>query len=723
MIYLTDRCYGIVVYLLEQQSFITAKHLAMRFSVSERTIRYDIELISDWLKEKDVVLIRKPRCGIKVKDVEKANEKLNSFLANLNYLEEHVLSDKERRSIIKNALFKSQKPILIKDLTELLCVSRTTIINDINYIEDWLRKKDIGLIRRPGYGLQLDCKELEWRKGVIDYFYENADKKCMLKFLNLTNFKATRTTRFDAILEMQIMEMFDSVSIKDIDECVNFIENDLNIEFFDASYASIALHIGLALKRLQENKKITMPLSQLNALKGTREFLTAKNVTMHLEQTYNLTIPETETGYITLHILGAKFRNILTATNDKKHAYSQEEKIFTQRFLDNICRIFDINIKNDKELKNNLLLHAKPMINRLKNELNSFNPLNSQIKLCYPDVFIACKKVAGKILRSLIDKDIDDNETGYLTLHIIAALEKRKAIHKKNDSVKAVIVCSTGVGTSLLLESRLKKELPDINILGEISLVELDKVLLSEVDIIISTIPIDNIYLKPVVHVSPLLSDEDVYKIKRIVCKYKGSSYTPHNTDVKELMEVVERYGNIRDYEALKEEICAILNIPNYKKNINNTSAIADLIEEEGVKVKVDAKDYKEAIELAGNLLMIKKAVKKEYINAMIKNCKNMNAYIVICPGVAIAHARFEEGVIKTAMSLITLNTPVYFGHKTNDPVSIVMALAVADEKKHLKALNELSRILQHSKYVEKINNCLDAQDVLKTINNAIKNY
>ncbi|WP_040211127.1 HTH domain-containing protein [Clostridium polynesiense] len=76
MITLTKRQKNIIRYLLELEDFIRIKNIALTFDVSERTLRYDLDIIEAYLKEIKGVLIRKPRMGIMIEDRDELKNKL-----------------------------------------------------------------------------------------------------------------------------------------------------------------------------------------------------------------------------------------------------------------------------------------------------------------------------------------------------------------------------------------------------------------------------------------------------------------------------------------------------------------------------------------------------------------------------------------------------------------------------------------------------------------------
>ncbi|MFI7493623.1 PTS sugar transporter subunit IIA [Kocuria sp. M4R2S49] len=106
------------------------------------------------------------------------------------------------------------------------------------------------------------------------------------------------------------------------------------------------------------------------------------------------------------------------------------------------------------------------------------------------------------------------------------------------------------------------------------------------------------------------------------------------------------------------------------------------------------AQDWRAAIALAGELLERQGATSSEYTQAMITSVEENGPYIVVAPGFAFAHARPSEAVHRTAMSWVRLARPVEFGHESNDPVTLVVALSAKDQKEHLQAMRKLATLL-----------------------------
>ncbi|MEV0602233.1 PTS sugar transporter subunit IIA [Streptomyces sp. NPDC050315] len=121
---------------------------------------------------------------------------------------------------------------------------------------------------------------------------------------------------------------------------------------------------------------------------------------------------------------------------------------------------------------------------------------------------------------------------------------------------------------------------------------------------------------------------------------------------------------------------------------------LSELIPAEAVRLDVTAADWRDAVRAAGDLMVATGTATGEYTTEMIENVEENGPYIVIALGFAFAHARPSPAVLKTGMSWVRLAEPVEFGHESNDPVSLVVALAARDSGAHTEAMAALARLL-----------------------------
>jgi ascorbate PTS system EIIA or EIIAB component len=133
---------------------------------------------------------------------------------------------------------------------------------------------------------------------------------------------------------------------------------------------------------------------------------------------------------------------------------------------------------------------------------------------------------------------------------------------------------------------------------------------------------------------------------------------------------------------------------------------IKELLTEDLVKVNIKASNWEEAVREAGELLYINNKVEKSYIDAMVKTVESMGPYIVMAPGIAMPHARPEDGVKDIGLAIISLEKPVNFGSDDFDPVKLVIALCASESKVHIELLKDLSNVLDDEDLINKVDNC-----------------
>lgn len=125
------------------------------------------------------------------------------------------------------------------------------------------------------------------------------------------------------------------------------------------------------------------------------------------------------------------------------------------------------------------------------------------------------------------------------------------------------------------------------------------------------------------------------------------------------------------------------------------SASLAQLITEDHVVLGASAGSWQEAIRQAALPLLRSHAVAEEYVGRMIDVVDSFGPYIVLAPGVALAHAQPDGTVSRTSMSAATLPQGVVFGHAEHDPVRLVFCLAAQDSTSHLEALKAFVQIIR----------------------------
>ncbi|GAA3330950.1 hypothetical protein GCM10020331_085530 [Ectobacillus funiculus] len=82
----------------------------------------------------------------------------------------------------------------------------------------------------------------------------------------------------------------------------------------------------------------------------------------------------------------------------------------------------------------------------------------------------------------------------------------------RNSDIKALVICSSGIGTSKMLATKLRQAFPELQQVRNISLFELPQMDINEYPLIISTISLPDFFYGEYIIVSPILTKDEIEK-------------------------------------------------------------------------------------------------------------------------------------------------------------------------------------------------------------------
>ncbi|MEB0201809.1 PTS sugar transporter subunit IIA [Cryobacterium sp. 5I3] len=130
------------------------------------------------------------------------------------------------------------------------------------------------------------------------------------------------------------------------------------------------------------------------------------------------------------------------------------------------------------------------------------------------------------------------------------------------------------------------------------------------------------------------------------------------------------------------------------------------------IAIGIHVADWRAAVTAAGDGLVRSGSTGPGYTKRMIDVIDEFGAYVVIAPGLALAHARPGSDVIGEGLSVVTLAEPVAFGHPHNDPVSVVLGLAVTTGDEHVLLVAELANLFNDPRVIPALAAATDAAGI-----------
>ncbi|MGE5590912.1 MAG: BglG family transcription antiterminator [Bacillota bacterium] len=624
-------------------------------------MRYDLNAVADWAAHCGGRLVRQPGRGVSLEglSLETLSEAGIRIVAGRPQSQyEYVCTPSERRHAILLQLLDSAQGVRIQDLAAALFVSRATIHKDLDELAERLQSRGLSLIRRPYTGICLDGPEEAWRRAAVDVLLEMLTPASLAQVL-----EGKQRLPWAEDLEEDLTA---------VGRAARRAGEILKFRLADDAFLQMVVHLTVAVRRLRAGG--TLPPNPDAPALSRQESALAETVAAEVGVATGVQLPAQDLQALIRYLSGAPLwmdNAVPTAV-----AEGSQELRLAKDLLRHAGALLGVPLSGNRELAMALALHLKPLGTRLRQSKPADNPLLDDIRDKMPAVWQVTQK-SVHLLEKQWGVKIPPAEVGFIAVHLGAALEGMRA--EASLRPRALVVCGQGLGTARLLAARLKTEFPELDIGGVSSVFDADAKLAKEpCNLVISTVPIPGLEV-PVVQIGPLLSPEDRRRVRQALQAY---------------------------HERTQREGCQ--------------PVLTDLLTPERIALGIRAANWEEAVRAAGGLLVQSGAAEPRYVEAMARNVRQIGPYIVIAPGVAMPHARPEDGARQVAISLARLATPVRFGHDANDPVDLVFALAAVDSDTHLTAITQLAEFLSESDGAAKLRAAGTPQELLDSLSHAI---
>lgn len=492
---ISDRSKEIIENLMNANGPLTVAALAKKLNVTERTIYRQIPEVTQIMESYDLSLDNSSGKGFMIfgslYNIKRLNNAFEEIKTEQNY------SSKERVDIILLSLLNEDDYIKTQSLAIDLNTSSQTVRNDYHALKDKLQGHNVTFETKKSEGVRLTGMEIPKRHLFVNVLLQNITPAVFFDWLKDTNF---RPNPF-----IDLLKTF-------------HYEEDLKILYEKLQPVIRKRHLNISDKELQEFLLLmTVFIKRHSNIKDQDEIL-------------SLTIQESDTDYEEqfrqdiIKILKQHF-DIEIYKNEKDYFhwmihlyvgrthYELSQQISAFQNLDHIsCLIKEIEEKfqfpfsQDKNLAENLLLHINMAMERIQIGITVANPMLEDIYQSNPKLYEIVKQCFRNVFQPV---KIPEDEIGYIVIYFIASMDSLS-----KHSISVLVVCSTGIGSSKMLRSRLEREFSEIDVKKIISLHKLHDENLHQYDLIISTVPIDmdeNKYLC----VSPLLNAEEKENVKK----------------------------------------------------------------------------------------------------------------------------------------------------------------------------------------------------------------
>ncbi|WP_017686855.1 BglG family transcription antiterminator [Paenibacillus sp. PAMC 26794] len=658
---ITKRQREIVEFLLEHPHEVTAGEIAVEVKVSTRTVHRELQMIEQWLEPLGMRLEKKSGTGIRIDASSNDLAILRQQLEGKEYVE---FTPEERKLFMLCILLDEPEPVKLLALASDLKVTVSTVTTDLDDLESRIRQAGLKLVRRRGYGVKINGSETIHRTAIA---------ALALEFLDESDLFGRQPEQGGSIVNQKLLDMIghgDVLTVEnalwqpDIEWLENIPERQYMKLLIQLSVAVVRIRKGFGIGRISPRENTGDAVAEQDQMKVPPYM--ASRLCGVLSTQLGLTFSPDEQAY---------FHRLLVETEQRIHS-SRLLPIDDLILLDRVHSLIDqmqarthYVFHEDRLLREGLLGHMQPVMERIEGQQMIRNPLLQQIRKDYDSLFEDVKKSVGQAWPGT---DVPDEEIGFLVMHFGASIERLRALKRE---IRAIIVCTSGIGSSRMLSSRLSKEIPEIRIMDSVSWYEAARIPTDQYDLVLSTVdlPMDeHQYYK----VSPLLTAEESERLRHFIrtTTLQRQHHKPWETEV----QTTSRYSDPDGMEAILVEIVRIIGkfqvYPLDNQDIGfykTVYAMCNVLHGSGV--------LKEPGEIAKRL-EAREAVGSQKI-----------------PGTRLAlfHTR-SEGIYRPSISLFQLTEPLL--RTPDDPAGVTHILLMLGprelSKESLEVLSEISALL-----------------------------
>lgn len=646
--------------------------MAKLLGVSTKTIMREMPEVEQQFTGFKVCLQKKTGAGIRAEGSKAVKASIIEALEAV--ASEQIYTPQERLTIIIGKLLQNQEPVKLYEFTSILKVTEGTISNDLDKLENWFRGHELDLIRKPGLGVYIKGSEKHIRKAILHYIYENINEEQIVGILHDTLVTQPEDDKAIAIKSSRrLLNLVNTEIIHHLEKAIRQAENAMNYKLSDNAYVALIVHLALAVQRMKKGDEIDFDAEFLADLASKYEFAVSTKIAESIAEIFSIVVPKAEIGYITMHLLGAR--------NQYKNRDSSKKIMDNYRLVKLAKKIIKIaqqetgrNLEKNEKLMVGLVNHLGPSISRLNMHLEIRNPLLSDMKAHYPELLALSAKCVVPLEEEL-KTSLPEAEIAFIAMHLGAAIEDEESLIKTQ--YRVAIACPTGLGSSRLLATRIKKEYENIKVIDTISAIHVDVAQLKamQIDFIISTVSIPKIEF-PVLVVNSLLLESDKIAIEQMIKTLQGK-----------VIISVENENQTIDFQEKVESVS------RYSK------AVLDILHHFFMLEMKDKQSKHAVIERIGQTIHQDEQVQRNIVEAL-KTRESFGSTIIAEHQMILLHSKVEMlqdyyfGIVKISCGMRDIN----LGNSSDEiKTAVVMLVPAAATKEGLEIMGHISDFLAES--------------------------
>ena len=651
---------------------------AKNMGISERNLRYKIDDYNYYLK-----LLGLPEIEIRKREIVVKNtleEIVKKVAGNMSL---YSFTKDEREKIIITDIFFNNENISLETLEEKLDISELTLKNDLKVLENYMKTFIISLDSKT---LAYQAEERNVRRLILDILLKNYN----IKYLEGGKIDIEKNYQYGFFICWDKMDEY--FKTENVNNAMKVLKNTLDEAkktIGDENFKILLFYILITFKRFEEH-----PLKLIKNM----EFLTKSEEYAIVERKFSeYGLSKSEILNMTEYFLGSHSFGF----DDSFYINWVQIELSMMRLIKEVAKSGYEELEKDMFLLENLINHMKPAIYRAKKGIRLPCEIYDEFKETYPLVLNLVSKAWNKIG---IDIKISDDELAYIAMHFQLAMKRIKS--KKLENI--LIVCGAGYSTSRFLSASIKEHF-NVNIVNIIPYNELENYKNEDIDLVVTTIEGVKFRDKKVIKVSPILSTEDIIRLKNE--KLSSSK----NIKRSEIIEIAEKYSeNLQKEEMIKELKKRFKHQILDDMEKDKWLGFLEMLAPSRITIIDKTFPWEEAIERSALSMIEEGFVGESYPKEIMELIKGFGNYMVVQDGIFLGHSGNSESINKTGISLAFFKKPIEFPE--NEKVRVVLTLASKDKREHLNGLMEFLGIMRKKSLIKELDKLDTSNKIYKKI-------
>ncbi|MFQ1906254.1 BglG family transcription antiterminator [Aeromonas veronii] len=480
------------------------EELARRLNVSTRTVRTDVATLNELIATHGAHLIHQRGSGYQLKIYNQGL--FEALLAAQGQDSGLPRTSRERVLHLQILLLTAEQGIKLDELADTWYLSRAALQGDMTEVREQLSHFRLSVESKPRLGMRIQGEETAIRACLTQLLYQELLHNNQLQTL-LPNLCPSKT--------MEVVG--------------NHIHAQLarhQLRLADESLQQLTIYCAVALLRQASGHELRHFASEdltLPLLAVSRDIYAVLPT---------LTPPvEDEIAGLAIQIQA----RLIADTPQLSPAMAAESEQLVEHLLTYIHQHYPYDLRGDQQLRADLQTHISAMLLRVKYQIGNHNPLAA--------ISEWIKQTPYRLTH---------HEIGYLVIHIGVGLERHYDIGYTRRP-QALLLCDAGNATFRVLEARIKREYPQLQLTTLESVRDYEGLVQIAQDFVISTVKV-NEKNAPVVLVAPFPAQYQLEQLGKLVLIDRTRPYmldkyfdADHFMVVKEPLTQAELFARICD--------------------------------------------------------------------------------------------------------------------------------------------------------------------------------